>query len=59
MDMLYRFESWFKGELDQRNWVWDFGGMKRAKCTQINGMSPKDMDFIIWLLDHTTVIADG
>ena len=26
------FKVWFQGELDERNWVWDFGGMKRAKC---------------------------
>jgi 6-pyruvoyltetrahydropterin/6-carboxytetrahydropterin synthase len=45
---------WFEGELDERNWVWDFGGMKRAKNT-INGMSPKD--YFAWLLDHTTIIA--
>jgi 6-pyruvoyltetrahydropterin/6-carboxytetrahydropterin synthase len=48
------FRVWFEGELDHRNWVWDFGGMKRSK-TQINGMSPKD--YFTWLLDHTTVIA--
>mgnify|MGYP003150640816 CR=1 FL=1 len=35
----------FEGELDERNWVWDFGGMKRAKGT-IDGKSPKDwMDY--------------
>ena len=49
------FRVWFEGELDHRNWVWDFGGMKRAKNT-IDGMSPKD--YFAWLLDHTTVIAD-
>jgi len=48
------FQVWFEGELDERNWVWDFGGMKRAK-TQINGMSPKD--YFTYLLDHTTIIA--
>lgn len=48
------FRVWFEGELDERNWVWDFGGMKRAK-TQINGMSPKD--YFTYLLDHTTIIA--
>ena len=48
------FRVWFEGDLDHRNWVWDFGGMKRSK-TQINGMSPKD--YFAWLLDHTTVIA--
>ena len=25
------FKVYFEGELDDRNWVWDFGGMKRAK----------------------------
>ena len=30
------FKVYFEGELDDRNWVWDFGGMKRAK-TQIDG----------------------
>ncbi len=49
------FRVWFEGDLDYRNWVWDFGGMKRSK-TKINGMSPKD--FFEWLLDHTTIIAE-
>jgi 6-pyruvoyltetrahydropterin/6-carboxytetrahydropterin synthase len=49
------FRVWFEGELDHRNWVWDFGGMKRAKNT-INGMSPKD--YFAYLLDHTTIIAE-
>ena len=48
------FRVWFEGELDERNWVWDFGGMKRAK-TQIAGMSPKD--YFTYLLDHTTIVA--
>ena len=48
------FRVWFEGELDERNWVWDFGGMKRAK-TQIAGMSPKD--YFAYLLDHTTIVA--
>ena len=45
---------WFEGELDERNWVWDFGGMKRAK-TQIDGMNPK-----AWMehtFDHTMIVA--
>ena len=49
------FKVWFKGELDERNWVWDFGGMKRAK-TQIDGMSPK-----VWMdhmFDHTMLVAE-
>jgi 6-pyruvoyltetrahydropterin/6-carboxytetrahydropterin synthase len=48
------FRVWFEGELDHRNWVWDFGGMKRSK-TQIAGMSPKA--FFDYLLDHTTIVA--
>jgi 6-pyruvoyltetrahydropterin/6-carboxytetrahydropterin synthase len=49
------FRVWFEGELDERNWVWDFGGMKRAK-NQIDGMSPKD--YFSFLLDHTTIVAE-
>jgi hypothetical protein len=46
---------WFEGELDERNWVWDFGGMKRAKNT-IDGKNPKEwMDY---MLDHTTIITE-
>ena len=49
------FKVWFEGELDERNWVWDFGGMKRAK-TQIDGMSPKEwMDY---MFDHTVIVAE-
>ena len=49
------FKVWFEGELDHRNWVWDFGGMKRAK-NQIDGMNPKEwMDY---MFDHTTIIAE-
>ena len=49
------FKVWFQGELDERNWVWDFGGMKRAK-TQIDGMNPKAwMDY---MFDHTLIIAE-
>jgi len=49
------FKVYFEGELDERNWVWDFGGMKRAK-TQIDGKSPKEwMDY---MFDHTVIIAE-
>ena len=49
------FKVWFEGELDERNWVWDFGGMKRAKGT-IDGMNSKAwMDY---MFDHTTIIAE-
>jgi 6-pyruvoyltetrahydropterin/6-carboxytetrahydropterin synthase len=49
------FRIWFEGELDERNWVWDFGGMKRAKGT-IDGMNPKEwMDY---MFDHTLIVAE-
>ncbi len=48
------FKVYFEGGLDERNWVWDFGGMKRAK-TKIDGKSPKAwMDY---MFDHTLVVA--
>ncbi len=49
------FKVYFEGELDARNWVWDFGGMKRAK-TQISGMSPKE--WMSFMFDHTMIIAE-
>lgn len=49
------FKVWFEGDLDERNWVFDFGGMKRAKH-KMHGMAPKD--FFTHLLDHTTIIAE-
>lgn len=49
------FRLWFEGELDEKNWVWDFGGMKRAKGT-IDGMNPKKwMDY---MFDHTCLVAE-
>ena len=49
------FRVWFEGELDEKNWVWDFGGMKRAK-TLIDGKQPKEwMDY---MFDHTVIIAE-
>ena len=49
------FRVWFEGELDERNWVWDFGGMKRAKGT-IDSMDPKAwMDY---MFDHTVIISE-
>jgi len=48
------FKVTFEGDLDNRNWVWDFGGMKRAK-TLIDGMQPKAwMDY---MFDHTLIAA--
>ena len=48
------FRVTFEGDLDHRNWVWDFGGMKRAK-TLIDGMQPKA--WMDWMFDHTVIVA--
>lgn len=48
------FKVFFEGELDARNWVYDFGGMKRA-VNRIDGMEP--LDYFKWLLDHTLLVA--
>jgi 6-pyruvoyltetrahydropterin/6-carboxytetrahydropterin synthase len=49
------FRVWFEGDLDERNWVWDFGGMKRAKG-RIDGKTPKEwMDY---MFDHTVIVAE-
>jgi len=48
------FRVWFEGELDERNWVWDFGGMKRAKGN-IDGKNPKE--WMEYMFDHTTIVA--
>ncbi len=49
------FKVYFEGELDERNWVWDFGGMKRA-VNKIDGLSPKAwMDY---MFDHTLIVAE-
>ena len=49
------FKVTFEGDIDYRNWVFDFGGMKRAK-TLIDGKQPKKwMDY---MFDLTTIIAE-
>jgi len=48
------FKVWFEGEMDEKNWIFDYGGMKRAKGS-IDGMNPNE--YFKWLLDHTTVVA--
>ena len=49
------FKVYFEGHLDERNWVWDFGGMKRAK-NLIDGMQPKQ--WMEYMFDHTVVVAE-
>jgi 6-pyruvoyltetrahydropterin/6-carboxytetrahydropterin synthase len=48
------FKIIFEGELDEKNWVFDFGGMKRAE-SKIDGMNPKA--WFDYMFDHTTIIA--
>lgn len=48
------FEVTFEGIPDERNWVFDFGGMKRAK-TQIDGVTPDE--YFKYLFDHTVCVA--
>jgi 6-pyruvoyltetrahydropterin/6-carboxytetrahydropterin synthase len=53
------FSVTFEGELDKRNWVFDFGGMKRARHKITfggNEFSPNE--FFAWLFDHTTIVAE-
>jgi len=49
------FEVTFEGDLDHRNWVWDFGGMKRAN-NLIDGRQPKE--WMEYMFDHTVVVAE-
>ena len=49
------FKIYFEGDLDERNWVWDFGGMKREKG-KIDGKSPKD--WFDYMFDHTLILAE-
>lgn len=49
------FKIYFEGDLDDRNWVFDFGGLKRAK-TLIDGKSPKE--WFDYTFDHTMIIAE-
>ena len=53
------FKLFFEGELDERNWVWDFGGMKRAEG-KIDGMTPKAwFDYMFdHMFDHTFIVAE-
>lgn len=49
------FKVWFRGDMDEKNWVFDFGGMKRA-VNKIDNYSP--LNYFKWLLDHTVLIAE-
>jgi len=49
------FKIYFEGELDEKNWVFDFGGLKRAK-TLIDGKQPKA--YFDYIFDHTVIIAE-
>ena len=48
-----KFRMYFEGELDYRNWVADFGWMKRSK-QNISGMNLKD--WFSYMFDHTVLI---
>jgi len=48
------FKIVFEGDLDEKNWVFDFGGMKRAKGS-IDGIKPNE--WFNYMFDHTTIIA--
>lgn len=49
------FKITFEGELDEKNWVLDYGIAKRSKI-EIEGKTLKD--YLDWLLDHTVIIAE-
>ncbi len=49
------FKIYFEGELDEKNWVFDFGSAGRSKY-KIDGMSPKV--WMSYMFDHTLIIAE-
>lgn len=49
------FRVWFTGELDEKNWLVDFGRAKRSLAL-IDGIQAKD--YFNWLLDHTVIVAE-
>jgi len=49
------FKLWFEGELDERNWVWDFGGFRRSQ-TKIEGMTARQ--WMSYMFDHTLIVAE-
>lgn len=48
------FIVYFEGDLDEKNWVFDFGGMKRS-TTKMNDMNPEE--YFKWLFDHTVIVS--
>jgi 6-pyruvoyltetrahydropterin/6-carboxytetrahydropterin synthase len=50
-----KFKFYFEGDLDNRNWVVDFGIFKRTNHTIIQ-MQPKE--FLSYLFDHTVLISE-
>jgi 6-pyruvoyltetrahydropterin/6-carboxytetrahydropterin synthase len=48
------FKVWFEGDLDDRNWVADFGLFSRSN-TLIEGMTPKE--WFKYMFDHTVIVA--
>jgi 6-pyruvoyltetrahydropterin/6-carboxytetrahydropterin synthase len=61
------FKLWFEGELDNRNWVVDFGFLKRSKYKIKNIVDPYDnsleemsiKEYMDWLFDHTLIISEN
>lgn len=49
------FKFWFEGELDEKNWVWDFGGMSRTTGL-IDGMPVKE--WFHYMFDHTLLVSE-
>jgi 6-pyruvoyltetrahydropterin/6-carboxytetrahydropterin synthase len=49
------FKICFAGELDEKNWVWDFGNFNQVR-TSIDGMTPKQ--WVNYMFDHTFIAAE-
>lgn len=53
------FKVWFEGDLDSRNWIVDFGFMKRSK-TKIDyqGQKYTPDEWFKFMFDHTVIVAE-
>ena len=49
------FKIWFAGELDKRDWVWDFGGFTKV-LGHIDHMTPNQ--WFSYMFDHTFIAAE-